>query len=86
MIFEKVGDFKHWIGVYSVKYNNYWMIIVEVYRSPRSQEAKFCDIFEEIVEELNEKDKGIVIVGDYNIDWSREIVYQKKTEYILIMD
>ena len=34
MIFEKVSDFKQWIGAYDVKHNNYSTIIVEFYRSP----------------------------------------------------
>ena len=59
------------------------MIIVGVYRSPRSQEAEFCHIFEEIVEELSESAKDIVIVGDFNIDWSRESVYKMKIECII---
>ena len=48
------------------------MIIVGVYRSSRSQEAEFFDIFEGIVEEFIENEKGIVIVGDFNTDRSKE--------------
>ena len=83
MIFEKISDIKHWIGAYRLKYNNYSTIIVGVYRSPRSQEAEFCDKFEEIVEELIESNKDIVIVGGFNIDCSRESVYKRKIECII---
>ena len=54
-----------------------------VYRSPRSQEAEFCDILEEIVEELIESDKNIAIVGGFNIDLSRKSVWKRKIECII---
>ena len=55
MVFEKVGDIKHWIDACIDKHNNYLMIIVRFARPPRSQESEFCDIYGEVVEELPDR-------------------------------
>ena len=54
-----------------------------VFRSPRSKGAELCDLFKEMVEELIGRDKNIVIIGDFNIDWLRETVNKKKIECLI---
>ena len=43
----------------------------------------FCATFEEIVEVLIERNKDIFVDGDFNIDWSKESVYKRKTECVI---
>lgn len=80
---EKVRDFKYWISAYYVKYREMSFIITAIYRSPSSQEPEFYEVFEDILEELSEKNTDIIIAGDFNVDWAKESIYRSKLEQII---
>ena len=47
---------------------NYTAIdIVTVYREPSGSFANFCDAFQELLEQLSEKKKDVIITGDFNL-------------------
>lgn len=82
-IFEKISDSKFWISAYMAKYNQSCFIILALYRSPSSPKAEFCDVFENILEDLCEKSVDIIIAGDFNIDWKKDNFYKEKIENLL---
>lgn len=82
-ISEKICDFKYWIVVCEAKYKTEKVVITAVYRSPSSQDCEFYEVFEELMEELTEKDTDIIIAGDFNIDYNRESFYKSRINNIL---
>ena len=82
-IIEKVWDYKYWISAHQIKYKNISLIIAVIYRSPSSQENEFFEVFEEVIEEINEKNIDIIITGDFNIDWSKDTLNKRKIESII---
>lgn len=64
------------------KYEKTSIIIVIIYRSPSGSKSEFCDIFQDFVEEICDKNTDILIAGDFNIDWNRDF-YTSKLESIL---
>ena len=65
---EKFSNYNYWIRAYKVTVKNNQLIIVAVYRSPSSSEVEFCQICEEVMEEVYELPYNILIAGDFNID------------------
>jgi Reverse transcriptase (RNA-dependent DNA polymerase)/Endonuclease-reverse transcriptase len=59
-------------------------IYAVIYHSPSSSDADFVEIFEEWCELLFERAENcdIIITGDFNIDFSKPNLYQRKLQYI----
>ena len=49
--------------------------ITTVYRSPSSTETEFLEVFEEVLEEMNELNCDIITAGDFNINWYNKMVF-----------
>ena len=56
--------------------NNHYILIGAVYRSPSYSEAEFCDIFDEIIEEISHNNCDILIAGNFNIDWKKLFIQE----------
>ena len=65
-------NIKYWISAYKFTVKNNQLKILAVYRSPRNNNVEFCQIFEEIIKEICEFSQNIIMVGDFNIDWSKQ--------------
>lgn len=79
---DNIKDSKYWISAYMAKYEKTSIIIVIIYRSPSGSKSEFCDIFQDFVEEICDKNTDILIAGDFNIDWNQDF-YTSKLESIL---
>lgn len=77
---EKSSDYNYWISAYKATMKNNQFVIVAVYRSPSSSEVEFCQVFEQVMEEICEAQYDIIIAGDFNIDWCKEETYKKRLE------
>ena len=79
---ENIIDNKHWFSVYTAKFGKTSLIIIAVYRSKSGSKAEFCDNFQDIVEEMCERNNDILIVGDFNIDRKNDF-YASKLESVI---
>ena len=63
------------------KFEKAFLIIRAIYRSPSCSKTEFCDNFQDIVEEICERNNDILIVGDFNIDRKNDF-YASKLESV----
>lgn len=54
-----------------------------VYRSPVSREVEFCDAFDDISERICETNNDIIIIGDVNIDWTKNDIHKNRIQATL---
>lgn len=84
-------DVKHRVVKRDVLQKNYWVLvckltcknfsatIVAVYRSPSSGKSLFLDYYEQLCDELVSSGlSNIIVVGDFNIDWSSNDLYSNR--------
>ena len=58
-------------------FENTFLIIIAVFRSPSGSKAEFCDNFQDIVEDIFERNNDILIIGDFNIDRKNDFCASK---------
>ncbi|CAG5074823.1 Protein of unknown function, partial [Cotesia congregata] len=66
-----------WLNIVNINVNN-GLTICNLYRSPSSSVSKFCDTINKLIDELNENNNDLMIVGDFNIDVNNKVNYSKK--------
>lgn len=82
-LYEKVVKSNYWILVCEAQCENNIILMCAVYRSPSGSEAEFCVAFQETLEVLSEKNCDILIMGDFNIDWSKNSFYKMKVQSLM---
>ena len=76
---ERTDDLKYWILFCIAVHNdnNQYIFICAIYKSSSYSEAEFCDIFDEIIEEICANNCDIIIAEDFNIDWKKKLFIQE---------
>ena len=75
---ERTDELKYWILFCKAVHNdnNHNILISAIYRSLSYSEAEFCDIFDEIIEEIRVNNCDILIAGDFNIEWKNLFILE----------
>ena len=56
-----------------------------MYRPPGAKISEFWEMFEELIDKISDKNKDIIICGDFNIDISKENSQTKKYQDLINM-
>lgn len=66
-----------WLNCIQLNIGDFKLYLCNIYRSPNSSVNVFCDKFIELIEQIVDKGK-ILVVGDFNIDMLRNNFYARK--------
>lgn len=67
-----------WLTGIEIVVRNKKFMIFSLYHSPSASDAEFLNQLEEILEEYSSKEGIFVLIGDYNIDMSKNTYYSNK--------
>lgn len=75
-------DYNYWCLTCHIKVNNRTHSLTGVYHSPNGNTNEFLEFYEHFVNDMVERERNIIVVGDFNIDWNEDNRYPRTLKRI----